>query len=302
MSFITATTTVIATFTATATKTVTSDRSTATYATGIPSALPRVITPPGGMPPQGVGSTLVQLGFLYPLNYPFVLAEPLSQQQIFQYLSKGIAYDIVVSEADVTIQSLRAYDTTDDLHYITTLAYIYLPSDNVTSLNKSLHAPTAELYDNPDASVKSLMSMINPAIPLVVDESHSSSKSLSVSTRSTSDIPAPTLSPTPYTSSSNLSSNQKISIGVVIPIAVITLLLLGAFWWRRRRHNTDLQSPAEKDVDEKRYEMATEAKRFELQTREYELELPTGEESRRSGLQARQELHGGDFLQELPST
>ena len=259
--------------------------------TGIPSSIPRVITPPGGLPDQVPGSTLAQIGLLYSLNYNFVLKHSLSQQQIFKYIPKGIAYGINGSEADVIVQTLRADDTTNELGYVTTLVFFYVPSDQVDVLALHLHDRDSIIYNNSDLSVKTLMDYINPFLPIRGDDS-----SDQVSTRPSS-TPGSSTSVSP--ASSSLSSHQKISIGVAVPIAVIALLCLGAFWWRRRRRNTDLPPMAEKDIDEKRHEMAPEARRFELQEHEYELELPTGEENQRRGLQRRQELHGGEFLQEL---
>ena len=151
-------------------ETPSASKSQSAAVTGIPSRLPHVITPPGGAPQQPPNTTLIQIGFLYPLNYPFVLAQPLSQQQIFKYMPQGISYGLQIAQDNVTMQTLRAYDTTKDLHYITTLALAYIPSDMVDKLSLDLHNPVAPIYTNSDKSVKTLFSMINPALPIRADD------------------------------------------------------------------------------------------------------------------------------------
>ena len=137
--------------------------------TGIPSDLPKIITPPYGVPQPPPNTTLIQIGFLYPLNYAFVLAHMESQQQIFKYLPQGIADGLDIPVANVTMQTLRAYDTTRDLGYITTLALCFVPAEQVNMLNLILKTPSHKIYDNPDKSVKTILSMVNPAIPILSD-------------------------------------------------------------------------------------------------------------------------------------
>ena len=137
--------------------------------TGIPSDLPKIITPPYGVPQPPPNTTLIQIGFLYPLNYVFVLAHMESQQQIFKYLPQGIADGLDIPVTNVTMQTLRAYDTTRDLGYITTLALLYVPAEQVNMLNLILKTPSNPIYDNRDKSVKTILSMINPAIPILSD-------------------------------------------------------------------------------------------------------------------------------------
>ena len=158
--------------------------------TGIPSSLPHVITPPGGAPDQPANTTLIQIGFLYPLNYPFVLANSLSQRQIFKYVPPGIAYGLGIPEGNVTMQTLRAYDTTKDMHYITTLALAYIPSNMVEKLTLGLQTPVSDIYNNPDKSVKTLFTMVNPMLPIMGDDSMGSSP--------TSNTGSPSSTPSGY--------------------------------------------------------------------------------------------------------
>ena len=106
-----------------------------------------------------------------------MLANTLSQKQIFKYVPPGIAYGLGIDEVNVTMQTLRAYDTTANLHYITTLALAYVPSGMVDKLSLDLHTPAMPIYHNPDASVKTLFSMVNPALPIRADDTGSSATS-----------------------------------------------------------------------------------------------------------------------------
>jgi hypothetical protein len=129
--------------------------------------MPRVIQPPGGIPSAPENTTLIQVGFTYGLNYPFVVSTGGSANQIFEYLPAGLAYGLDIDVSKVKMYALQPYDTTESMHYITTLALAYVPSDAVNQLQLDLHTSVATLYNNPDASVKTLMNMINPAIPII---------------------------------------------------------------------------------------------------------------------------------------
>lgn len=66
------------------------------------------------------------------------------------------------------MQTLQPYDTSASLGYITTLAMAYIPSDMVDNLSLDLHTPPAKMYNNPDGSTNTIMSMINPAsVPIM---------------------------------------------------------------------------------------------------------------------------------------
>lgn len=114
-----------------------------------------------------VNSTLIQLGFDYGLNYQFVVSQESSTHQIFSFLPQGLAYGLDISLDSIFMKALMPYDTSSNQGYVTTLAQAYVPSDQVNALQQALHAPAALLYQNPDSSVKTLMSMIDPTIPLI---------------------------------------------------------------------------------------------------------------------------------------
>jgi hypothetical protein len=109
---------------------------------------------------------MVQLGFLFPLNYKFVVDNPLSSAQIFQYLPAGLSAGLGLRSDQITMHSLVPLDTTSALGYITTLAMAYMPTNMVNTLALDLHVPAAAIYNNADPSVNSLMGYIDPAVPL----------------------------------------------------------------------------------------------------------------------------------------
>jgi hypothetical protein len=177
------------------TQTISSSATTQTTDTGIPSALPKVITPDGGVPEAPSNSTLIQIGFQYPLNYPFVVSNQVSVAQIFSYLPVGLSYGLgggAGSTIKVTMHTLQPYDTTRQLGYVTTIALAYIPSDLVSALALALHTPPSGIYNNPDTSVHTLMSMINPTFPITAgstlgSSSDTGSDSSSSSSSSSSD-------------------------------------------------------------------------------------------------------------------
>ena len=139
--------------------------------TGLPTGVPLVLYPPSGPVKQPDNTDMIQIGFKYPLNYKFVWTHDESQQQIFKYLPLGISYGLNIEVSNVTMQTLRAWDTTQDLHYITTLAIAWIPSGLVETLGLLVQTQTSRFYNNPDSSTNTLLSMINNALPIAADNS-----------------------------------------------------------------------------------------------------------------------------------
>ncbi|EME38319.1 hypothetical protein DOTSEDRAFT_92395 [Dothistroma septosporum NZE10] len=129
--------------------------------------MPRLVQPPGGMPQAPENTTLVQIGFDYGLNYAFVVNTNNSAAQIFKYLPEGLANGLAISIDRVKMNALMPYDTTGTLNFITTLAQAYIPADLVDQLQLDLHNPGSSIYQNDDAAVQQLMSMINPTISIL---------------------------------------------------------------------------------------------------------------------------------------
>lgn len=69
--------------------------------------------------------------------------------------------------SNVTMHSLQPYDTSASLGYITTLAMAFVPAEQVDALSAALNSASSNVYNNPDASTKTLMSLINPMIPIL---------------------------------------------------------------------------------------------------------------------------------------
>jgi hypothetical protein len=132
--------------------------------------MPKVITPPGGNTVKPANTTLVQIGFTHELNYGFVSSNPSSAGQIFQFLPQGTSYGLTLESTSVKMYNIQPYDTSKSLGYITTLALLYIPSDQVNQLGVDLHTPNSPLYKHPDVTIRTLMSFINPAIPLIAGQ------------------------------------------------------------------------------------------------------------------------------------
>jgi hypothetical protein len=103
---------------------------------------------------------------LFPLNYQFVVDHAVSSGQIFMWLPQGVADGLGLQVEQVVMHSLVPLDTTAQLGYITTLAMAYVPENMINALALDLHVPTSALYNNPVASVNTLMNFIDPSIPL----------------------------------------------------------------------------------------------------------------------------------------
>jgi hypothetical protein len=129
--------------------------------------LPKVITNPNGTVVQPEDTTLVQIGFDCPLNYPFVVANSKSSAQIFAWLAPGLADGLNLQTDQVVIHTLVPLNTAEKLNCITTLAMTYIPTSMVNALTLDLLTPNSALYTNSDSSIYQLMNLINPAIPLI---------------------------------------------------------------------------------------------------------------------------------------
>jgi hypothetical protein len=118
-------------------------------------------------PAQQADATLIQIAFDSRLNYHFVLNTTSSPNQIFTFLPQGIAYALGIPPNQVNMSAIKPYDTSASLGYITTLAMAWIPSKLVNELQMDIHLPSSKAYTNPDSSVNTLMSMINPTIPIL---------------------------------------------------------------------------------------------------------------------------------------
>lgn len=59
---------------------------------------------------------------------------------------------------------MAGYDTSSTLGYVTTLAYLSIPSDDLEELQLGLRIPSSRFYSNPVAIEAELMSEVNTGI------------------------------------------------------------------------------------------------------------------------------------------
>ncbi|KAL2047049.1 hypothetical protein N7G274_001067 [Stereocaulon virgatum] len=215
--------------------------STGSMATGLPTGVPLILYPPQGPKQQPENTDMIQIGFKYPLNYDFVWTHNESQQQIFKYLPLGISYGLNIDPSNVTMQTLRAWDTTRDLHYITTLALAWIPSGLVDTLSLLVQTRTSRFYTNPDDSTNTLLSMINNAIPIPADNSTDGGSSLYGS--------QPTSSASAKTNGSpiggDIGNSQPVrpsSIGIGVGVAAGAAAYGAAMFFVARRYKKRRQS------------------------------------------------------------
>ncbi|KAL9136988.1 MAG: hypothetical protein Q9175_001822 [Cornicularia normoerica] len=132
----------------------------------LPSNVPHILYQNGGPGSQPPKTRLINIAFRYALNYLFVYNHTISQEQIFHYLPRGICYGLGIEISQITMQSLRAWDTYEDVGYITTLALAWIPEGLVESLGLLVSTSGSTFYHNPDNSTAFLLSMINSAVPI----------------------------------------------------------------------------------------------------------------------------------------
>ncbi|KAK9452787.1 hypothetical protein V1511DRAFT_463800 [Dipodascopsis uninucleata] len=141
------------------------DTSTGPVTSSTAAALPNVIAPSGGIPSAPADSSLIQIGFTYGFNYPFIVENPLAVAQIFEYLPIGIADGLNVSADDLVMQSIVPYQVNGG-SYIASIARLYVPTDLVNTLAVYIHLPTSPIYNTDSEQVNSFMNMIDPTISL----------------------------------------------------------------------------------------------------------------------------------------
>lgn len=118
------------------------------------------------------------------------------------------------------IRDLQPYDTSSTLGYITTLAMAYVPTGMVDTLALAITTPGSQLYNNPDSSVNTLMSMINPSIPLVAGGSSTGASGTETgSSASASSSATDSGAPLSGSSSSVKASAAAIGVGAVAAAA-----------------------------------------------------------------------------------
>ncbi|OTA63594.1 hypothetical protein K449DRAFT_394164 [Hypoxylon sp. EC38] len=135
--------------------------------TGIPTSLPKAITPWTEPPEQPKDTTLIQISFLYGENYQHLVDEPLAASQMFTFLPQGLAYGGGFDTERVVMYNIRPYDTIARLGYITSQAMVWYPTEGISKLSDDIGYPTTPVYNHPDPLVRNLTCQINPAIGIM---------------------------------------------------------------------------------------------------------------------------------------
>lgn len=140
---------------------------TTTTTTSLHANIPKVIVPFDDGKPAPKDSTLVQIGFKFPLNYDFVSGNSVAAAQIFHLLPKALVDASSLDAEKVRMAKLVPFDTRNTAGYITTLAKLHYPQNLVDDLKASISAPNSKLYNNPSELVNNLTALINPTIAIL---------------------------------------------------------------------------------------------------------------------------------------
>ena len=139
------------------------DSTSTAQATGAPST-PKIITPTDGIPDTPANSTLVTIGFLESLNYAFVVENSVTVAQIFHVLPLASSFALEVPGGDITVRSLQPYAVSQ---YTATTALLWVPSDQVQSLQVQILASNSRLYSQSDPTAQQLVNQIDSTIPII---------------------------------------------------------------------------------------------------------------------------------------
>jgi hypothetical protein len=155
------------------------------------------------------------------------------------------------------MHSLVPYDTSASLGYITTLAYAYIPTNLVDTLQLAVRTPLSAIYNTDDSSVNTLTGYINPAISILSGSTLSSTGSTASGTGSSSSATSSSANDGGIfsTSQQNTSTAVKGTTAGIAVGAVGAAAAYGAamFFIARRykkkkqghRRASSLQNPAE---------------------------------------------------------
>lgn len=157
--------------------------------------------------------------------------------QIFSYLPPGVAHGLGVDASDMVMQYLQPYNTLSSLGYITTLAMAYIPADMVDPLSVALLNPNSALYTNTNPSVQTLMSMIDPSIPVLAGTSMSGGTAVNNAGAAASASATNNENGAPGSSDSGSSAPvQASSVGIGLGVVAGAALYGAAMFYVARRY------------------------------------------------------------------
>ncbi|CAG8947728.1 unnamed protein product [Penicillium salamii] len=132
------------------------------------TSLPGSITPLNEITEAPSDSVLLQFGFDSQLPWSFVINTPLSSSQIFNYTPQAIenALPSLSSNDSPVMFSLEPYYNWQSTGYNATLVTFYFSRDKVDLLRALKVNPDSALYNQASETLRSLMSKVDPTIPL----------------------------------------------------------------------------------------------------------------------------------------
>ncbi|KAJ5346976.1 uncharacterized protein N7506_000229 [Penicillium brevicompactum] len=132
------------------------------------TSLPGSIIPLNEITEAPSDSVLLQFGFDSQLPWSFVINTPLSSSQIFNYTPQAIenALPSLSSNDSPVMFSLEPYYNWQSTGYNATLATFYFSRDKVDLLRALKVNPDSALYNQASETLRSLMSKVDPTIPL----------------------------------------------------------------------------------------------------------------------------------------
>ncbi len=139
-----------------------------TASAGLPSGLPKAITPDSGNASLPADTTLIQVAFLAGLNYKWVASKPQAAAQIVDTLPKILSWHAGVPEDMIKVVRLTPYNTYYQTGFITTLAIASYPKTLVSQLRMDMHAPNSAVFQNPNALAYNMSQQINTAIDILL--------------------------------------------------------------------------------------------------------------------------------------
>nr|QID05676.1 signaling mucin protein MSB2 [Beauveria bassiana] len=184
-----------------------------------PQGLPHIILPNNSSGFSASGDSLIQLGFLFPLNYVFVSQNLQAAAQIFEVLPRALAHGTVQPSA-IEVARLVPYDTQATAGYITTIAKLYFPKVSVNQLQKDILDSHSAIYTKGGDLERNLTALIDVTIK-ITDDNGSSDCALSCAASS---------------GTANSSKQKGVTAGAVVGSAAFCGVLgLGVFQIYRRR-------------------------------------------------------------------
>ncbi|CAK7266179.1 multicopy suppressor of a budding defect [Sporothrix epigloea] len=215
---------------------------TPTTATGLPTGLPKAITPDTSNNPAPDDTTEIQIAFGYGLNYAFVAVTPKAAAQVLKILPELLSYQGGFDQSKSVVQRLVPYDTTSQLGYVTMLAICTYPTTLVDQLRMDMHIPTAALWNDPDQLAYNMSQEINPAIDIILGSTLGYS-----ATGTAGNFAASTTggSSDPFTnnnSSDQTSSQRGITAGIAVGAIFVSAAYGGAMFIIARRYKRKKQS------------------------------------------------------------